>query len=115
VDAGDTDSGLSMLPELAKKLVSIQMPLYLHAFWKATGREAVNGAFVCLGKGGDEAALFGADMDPDAATTAIQDKTPLLAGFILKMMLQTPRFSPQVSPGCAWCAWRQACPSGGEE
>lgn len=114
VDAGDIDSGLSMLPELAKKLVSIQMPLYMHAFWKATGREAVNGAFVCLGKGGDEAALFGADVDPDDAAASIQDKTPLLAGFILKMMIETPRFSPQVSPVCAWCAWRQACPSGGD-
>lgn len=109
VEAGDTALGLSALPLMSEKLGSIQMPLYMHAFWKDTGREAANSVFVCLGKGGEETPLFGPDVDEEAISTRIQEKTPLLAGFILKMMLETPSFTPLPSRSCAWCPWRQAC------
>ncbi|MBI4807175.1 MAG: PD-(D/E)XK nuclease family protein [Desulfovibrio sp.] len=109
VGSGDTALGLLALPQIAEKLGSIQMPLYMHAFWKDSGREAANAVFVCLGKGGEETPLFGPDVDEETISTRIQEQTPLLAGFILRMMLETPAFAPLSSRSCAWCAWRQAC------
>nr|WP_279343514.1 PD-(D/E)XK nuclease family protein [Fundidesulfovibrio terrae] len=109
VDASDTAAGLSMLPYLSEKLGSIQMPLYLHAFAQSEGREASDAVFVCLGKDGEESPLFGAEADADEREERIGEKTPRLAGFILKMMLETETFAPEPSRTCAWCAFRQAC------
>jgi hypothetical protein len=109
VESGDATAGHEILPTLAEKLGSIQMPLYMHAFWKASGRDADNASFICLGKGGEEVPLFGPEADHDTRVGRIRENTPLLAGFILKMMLETPSFAPQPSRFCPWCAWRQTC------
>ncbi|GFK94318.1 ATP-dependent helicase/deoxyribonuclease subunit B [Fundidesulfovibrio magnetotacticus] len=115
VDAGDVAAGLEMLPELSRKLGSIQLPLYLHALWKATGAEARDAAFVCLGQDGLEVPLFGDKEDADARSLRIQEQTPALAGFVLRMILETPVFTPQPSHACAWCAWSQACTASGAD
>jgi len=115
VDASDTAAGLSMLPYLSEKLGSIQMPLYLHAFALSESREASDAVFVCLGKDGEEAPLFGTEASADERVQRIGEKTPKLAGFILKMMLETPKYSPEPSRACAWCAFRQACGAAREE
>jgi RecB family exonuclease len=109
VDAGDVAAGLSMLPYLSEKLGSIQMPLYLHAFAQSEGRQASDAVFVCLGRDGEESPLFGAQADADVRAERIGEMTPRLAGFILKMMLETETFGPEPSRACAWCAYRQAC------
>ncbi len=108
VAARDVESGLAMLPELYKGLKSIQMPLYMHTFWKQTGEHAADAAYVCLGKGGVEAPVFGG-MDAEAVREVVENAVPGLAAFILEMMLTAPRFEPSPSAGCAWCAWRQVC------
>jgi hypothetical protein len=110
--SGDLAAGLEILPALAEKLGSIQMPLYMYAFREASGRMAADASFVCLGRGGEEVPLFGPGTDPETLDARIQEKTPLLAGFILKMMLHTPFFDAQPSRSCAWCPWRQACGRG---
>ena len=108
VESGDVLAGLALLPTLSRELGSIQMPLYLHIFEKASGRCPANGAFVCLKEGGMEYPLFDEE-DTDTRAVLIQERTPLLAGFILKMMLEIPVFTPQPSRFCDWCTWRQFC------
>jgi len=115
VDSGDVAAGLSMLEDFSKKLGSIQMPLYMYAFRMGEGREAADAAFICLGQGGTEDALFGPKFDPDERAVIIGEKTPRLAGFIVRMMLETPGFTPLPSRGCAWCAWRRTCGAGQDE
>jgi len=109
VDASDAQAGLSMLEEMGKGLSSIQMPLYLYAFEQVDGRAASDAAFVCLNKGGEEEPLFGKGLSPEERHTIIGDMTPRLAAFIVRMMLETPEFSPIASRACAWCAWGKVC------
>ncbi|WP_243439873.1 PD-(D/E)XK nuclease family protein [Fundidesulfovibrio soli] len=109
VTAGDVESGLNMLDRLGAGLGSIQMPLYMHAYWKATGLDAADAAYVCLGMGGKEAALFGPKVSEEVREERVREKTPLFTGFIVRMMLETPRFAPLPSRGCGWCAYARVC------
>jgi len=109
VESGNTQAGLNDLSGLSRKLGSIQLPLYMYALGKASGQCPANAAFVCLKEGGEEYPLFADDDDPKTRAVRIQEKTPLLAGFILTMMRETDAFTPQPSRSCDWCAWRRLC------
>ncbi len=107
--AGEEDHGL--LREVAERCPSVQLPLYmlLHAHTSKT--PATNAAFVELRDRGDEIPLFNEDFPLEKRAKAIL-RLPVLLGFLVAHMLETPTFAPQPSRLCGWCDVLEVC--GGE-
>lgn len=96
-----------LLPELADRLKSVQLPLYLHLCARTHG-QADNAGLVLLGENGKELWLLDRDAE-ELAPILVDDLVPRLVRFLVRHMTESPRLEPRPSRACAWCAYASGC------
>jgi RecB family exonuclease len=102
------DPGL--LEETARRLGSVQLPLYCWLFATARGETPADAAFVELRDAGEEKPLFGLRCDQGNREDAILRQTPDLLAFLLRHLTTTPAFTPRPDARrCGYCDYRTAC------
>lgn len=102
------DPEQDLLPELAEKVPSLQLPCYLYLYAYATGRNVRDAAYVALGEDGEEHPLLG-DLPEDLRETLTQECFPGLMRFVLLHMEYCPEFRPREGRHCDWCLFRSLC------
>lgn len=102
------DPGL--LAETAKRIGSVQLPLYCWLYAEARGETPADAAFVELRDAGAEKPLFGSRCDPGSREDAISRQTPDLLAFLLRHLTTAEAFSPRPDDRrCPYCDFRPAC------
>jgi hypothetical protein len=104
------DHDPELLNETAKRLGSVQLPLYCWLFATARGEVPADAVFVELRDAGEETPLFGDRFDPTGREDAILRQTPALLAFLLRSLTTAPSFAPRPDERrCAYCDYRTAC------
>ena len=102
------DPGL--FEEVARRVSSLQLPLYCWLYAAGRGETPADAAFVELRESGQERPLFGSRRDPVARGEAITRQTPALVAFVLRHLSAATRFAPRPEKRrCAYCDFRPAC------
>ncbi|MDR2162229.1 MAG: PD-(D/E)XK nuclease family protein [Desulfovibrio sp.] len=122
LDSWRPEEGNALLNELADRLRSVQLPLYLLLFSLARSQgglpppldalpdpDDLDAAWIPLGQGGEETALFASRMSPDERQEIIQKRIPALVRFLLRHLTEISGFSPRPGPHCDWCFSRTLC------
>lgn len=98
------------LADFAEAEIDVQLPLYLHMLRAgSTAQPAEGAAWVELKGDGDEAPLFHAKMTPEETTRVMDERAPLLAGFLLAHALAAPRLPARRGRHCQWCDFNGPC------
>ena len=104
------DDGHELLAETARRVGSVQLPLYCWLQAATAGELPVDAAFVELRAAGAEKPLFGSRVDPAVREEAITRQIPQLLGFILRHLIACDAFAPRPEDRrCAFCDFRPAC------
>jgi hypothetical protein len=101
----------ALLPDLAQAVQSIQLPLYLHLWYRDRGEVPANAAAVELRLAGAEVPLFPDKAPEGLAEQVATDLAPRLAAFLLRHLEESETFAARPGPHCAWCAYGYACPA----
>ncbi len=101
-----------LLDEARDRVQSVQLPLYAHLYARAMDEPPFEAACVELRRSGEECGLFGEKTPPGVRREAILRRTPTLVDYLVRHMLETPRFAPQPSRACDWCEFRALCGTG---
>lgn len=111
----DPDPANDVLPLIAARLPSVQLPYYMYLYTQATGEDVLDAAFVALGDDGKEVFLFG-DAVPEALRDeALHHRIPDLLRLILLHLEYCPAFRPREGRHCDWCSWNNLCMIGPPE
>ncbi|MBU1002887.1 MAG: PD-(D/E)XK nuclease family protein [Proteobacteria bacterium] len=102
---GDDDP----LARLAKRLNSLQLPLYSWLYLQDEGLTPHNAAWVELRDVGQERPLFGPKVDDETREIAVRDYAPGMVRFVVRHMLTSPRFEATPGPRCAYCPYAFGC------
>ncbi|BBD07225.1 PD-(D/E)XK nuclease family protein [Desulfovibrio ferrophilus] len=103
--AGDADP----LPLLAKRLNSVQLPLYSWLFLQDKGAAPHNAAWVELRDNGQERSLFGPKVGEETRETAVCEYAPAMVRFVVRHMLSCSRFEAMPGPRCTYCSYAFGC------
>ena len=102
------DDGL--LDTLARRLGSVQLPLYCWLYATSRGETPADAAFVELRDRGQERPLFGPRLDPEARNEAIRRNTPRLLAALIRSLRAATRFAPRPDERrCPYCEFKTAC------
>lgn len=96
--------------ELARRLVSVQLPLYGWLVRAELGEAPCDAAWVELKDRGEEKPLLGPKMEDAAREQAFAHDAPAAARFLVRRMLAAPRFEARPGPRCAFCPYGFRCP-----
>lgn len=110
----------TLLPKLASRLRSIQLPCYLYLCTNGStsknlmdGCASANAGWVHLAGEGKELFLFDENMDETGQNSLIQEKIPKLLSFLLRHMAESRSFVPQPDKSaygsCGRCAYAACC------
>lgn len=103
---GDDD----LFQSLSERMGSLQLPFYLYLYWKGAKELPANGAWVELRKDGEELWLFSSKVPESRRQDIIRRKTPLLVAFLVRHLLENPRFLSQPAESCAKrCPFQGSC------
>ncbi|EFL50236.1 conserved hypothetical protein [Solidesulfovibrio fructosivorans JJ]] len=104
------DDDPELLETVARRVGSLQLPLYCWLYAASQGETPADAAFVELKETGREKPLFGPRRDQSAREEAITGQTPALLAFVLRHLSMATRFSPRPDDRrCAYCDFRPAC------
>ena len=101
--------GEDPLPEAADRMVSLQLPCYLHLYGIQRSPPVWDAALVELRADGQERALFASGLDGSSRRRVVEERIPGLLRFILRHMEHAPAFLPNPGLQCDWCFCIQAC------
>lgn len=102
------DPGL--FEEVARRVGSLQLPLYCWLYASCRSEIPADAAFVELRENGQEKPLFGLRRDPAARSEAITRQTPELLAFVLRHLTTAVQFAPRPDTRrCPYCDFRPAC------
>jgi hypothetical protein len=113
----------ALLAELAGRLPSVQLPLYLRLvrcspLSSVAGRGAGatetyprEAAWVELARQGEEIPLFAQKFPLEARKECIDGNFVVLLDFLLRHMLENPVIAPQPGAHCRWCSCGELCMS----
>ncbi len=104
-----TDPDPKFLAELAAKGQDLQLPLYLFMYYHSQSVLPENAFWVELAKEGRELPLFPDKWTDQERLEAVTQAIPQLAEFLLRHMLESPRFVPMPGGQCQWCDFRGPC------
>jgi hypothetical protein len=110
--AGWTGPGVddALLDVVARRLGSVQLPLYCWLHAASRGEMPADAAFVELRDRGQERPLFGPRLDPETRREAIARNTPRLLAYLVRSLKAAPRFAPRPDTRrCPYCAFKAAC------
>lgn len=112
-EPGDAGADAALLDELAKRLGSVQLPLYmcLYEHQGEGGERPANAALVELKQDGKELPLFDTKMEPGRVRHIMDEQVPLLLGFLVGTMATAEVFTPRPGKLCEWCPYGGQCPS----
>ena len=105
----DPDPENDVLPLIAARLPSVQLPYYMYLYARATGEDVLDAAFAALGEDGKEAFLFGPAMPEAVREEALNRRIPDLVRLILLHLECCPEFRPREGRHCDWCSWNNLC------
>jgi hypothetical protein len=126
-----SDGPEPLLAELAERLPSVQLPLYLLLYRLAAGtmeneergRSNVsplrdhcdvplyNAAWVELGKEGKEIFLFPNEFSQADRDSCVDTNFTILLDFLFRHLLQSPVIRPRPGEHCHWCSCAELCMS----
>uniref|UniRef100_I2Q409 RecB family exonuclease n=1 Tax=Desulfovibrio sp. U5L TaxID=596152 RepID=I2Q409_9BACT len=102
------DPGL--FEETARRIGSVQLPLYCWLYATSKGETPADAAFVELRDAGAEKPLFGPRLDPAGREDAIVRQTPDLLAFLLRHLATAQAFPSRPDDRrCPYCDFRPAC------
>ena len=121
--ASEASGGAFLLRDLARRLESVQLPLYLlmHSLCAAddlppggldaSGRRipALDAAWIDLGDSGEEKTLFPKDFSRDRRAEIVEKTIPELLYFLLRHMLESNALVPHPGKHCDWCSCAKLC------
>ena len=121
--ASEASDDAFLLRDLARRLESVQLPLYLlmHSLCAADalppggldafGRRipALDAAWIDLGDSGEEKTLFPKDFSRDRRTEIVENTLPELLYFLLRHMLESNSLVPHPGKHCDWCSCAKLC------
>jgi RecB family exonuclease len=96
--------------EVAEAMPSVQLPLYMLLYREETGREPMDAAWVDLRNGCREKNALPAREAEAEREAMLGGRFQALAGFLLRHMLEEPRFEPRPGRHCDFCPYRGGCP-----
>lgn len=105
-----TDSDVDPSTELARRLGSVQLPLYCWLLRKNTGETPHNAAWVELRDAGREVGMFTSKTDEAIRERVTSEYAPALVRFLVRHMLAAERFEARPGPRCAYCPYGHRCP-----
>lgn len=105
----DPDPENDVLPLIAARLPSVQLPYYMYLYTQATGEDVLDAAFAALGEDGKEAFLFGSATPEAVREEALNRRIPDLVRLILLHLECCPEFRPREGRHCDWCSWNNLC------
>ncbi|MDR2488568.1 MAG: PD-(D/E)XK nuclease family protein [Desulfovibrio sp.] len=119
---GASDSG-PLLREISRRLVNMQLPLYLFLYslcseislpkgaMTAEGKKIPvhDAAWVALGESGEEKTLFPPHFSRSLRTEIVEKHVPDLLYFLLRHMLESQEMLPHPGPYCGWCSCAKLC------
>lgn len=104
-----TPGGDDPLAELAKRLGSVQLPLYSWLFHQDERTAPHNAAWVELRDRGQEQPLFGDKVEQETRECAVEQYAPGLVRFVVRHMLACERFEAMPGPRCGFCPYAFGC------
>ena len=105
-----TDHDTDPAPELARRLGSVQLPLYCWLLREDTGQTPFNAAWVELRDQGQEKGLFSKKTDEAVRERVVVEYAPALVRFLVRRMLSAERFEARPGPRCGFCPYGHRCP-----
>lgn len=130
-DAPDGESeGARLLDELAEKLQSVQLPLYMFLFAARAEQEGRpggppafhaglgNALWVTLREHGEEVPLLRGQgprnrpplpPSPEYVRRVLTEQVPVLLDFLLRHMFSSPVMRPRPGRHCDWCFYQKSC------
>jgi len=100
----------TLLDLVAKRLGSIQLPLYCWLHAVSRNETPADAAFVELRDKGQERPLFGPRLEPEARAEAIRRQTPQLLAYLVRSLRDAVQFAPRPDERrCPYCDYRTAC------
>ena len=101
------------LAELHGLVQSVQLPAYLYLYAQdAAAAAPADAALVQLAGDCTEKALLGPDCDSGLRELVLEERIPVLLGFLLDHMVRSPWFQPRPDRHCGWCPYRNGCENG---
>jgi len=99
-----------LLPDLAKRLNSVQLPAYLYLYERGKQAERVlNAALVDLKDTGREQSLFPDKWEQEEMREVIKDQIPRLMEFLGGHIYNAESFPASVGRQCDWCDFKRIC------
>lgn len=97
--------------EFAKRLSSVQLPLYCWLYRAAKGRTVTQAAWVELKDAGAEKGLFGKKTEEEERERAGTELAENAMRFLVRHMVSCQAFTASPSIRCRFCPHRRGCPS----
>ncbi|MUM78811.1 PD-(D/E)XK nuclease family protein [Pseudodesulfovibrio sp. F-1] len=106
-DPADPDPAL--LPDLARSLRSVQLPVYLHLHARCQGETPYDAGLIKLGEDGSIDRLFGPKWTEEERTEVVGESIPLLIRTLVRHMLHAGEFAAAPSRNCDHCGFKGPC------
>ncbi|NDV18780.1 PD-(D/E)XK nuclease family protein [Pseudodesulfovibrio sp. JC047] len=100
---------ISLIPDMAAAIRSVQMPVYLHLYTQCERFLPHDAGLIELAKDGKEQLLFGPKLTDEEREESIKDQIPVLIRTLIRHMLLAQNFTPQPGPACTWCDFKEPC------
>lgn len=108
----DCEHPAALLPELAERVRSVQLPCYCQMRRQQSGKTPWDAGVVPLADGGKEAMLFGPKPSATERADVIETRIPVILEFLLRHMLQSEGFAPIEGGACNYCDFAGPCRGG---
>lgn len=108
----ESDPEHSILPELAQRVQSVQLPCYAYLYAEQENTPPYDAALIELGRESKEAALFGVKVDEEVRTRIVTELAPRLIGFLTRHLLESQSLAPHPGRRCQWCPFVLSCARG---
>jgi len=104
-----TDPDPALLPDLARSLRSVQLPVYLHLHARCQGETPHDAGLIKLAEDGSIERLFGPKWTDEERAEVVGESIPLLIKTLVRHMLHTREFAATPSRHCDHCAFKGPC------
>ena len=98
-----------LLPDLAKSVRSVQLPVYVYLFNECEKEKPNDAGLIKLAEDGNTQLIFGPKWTDEERIEAVDEMTPLLIKAIIRHMLNADQFTAQPGTGCQWCDFKAPC------
>lgn len=105
----DPEDDTALLADLARSVVSVQLPAYCHLYAANHDLRPHDAGLVLMGRNGDIKWLFGSKWTEEERDEAVLSMTPRLLNFLVNHMLGAEEFRATPGRTCQWCDFKGTC------